>query len=126
MGDNQPWTILGTQNNQENPGCALGLGGVYYGSVKTAHTGAPCEPWSSPKSNTTEFTLLPKLAKPLYPPKESDHDCRNPNMDEMGVWCYATNKRVRLACNVTDCLDVAPIDDFGDKFSVATARYIAV
>ena len=99
-------------------------GGNYRGMTNTTLSGIPSRKWSSPMNYYIKLTHL------------GDHNCfRNPEGEEVGLWCYTTDQdKAWECCSTPFCHDVEVLDvskenayasldlkDFPSSFSICFA-----
>ncbi|XP_060771595.1 plasminogen [Neoarius graeffei] len=83
----------------QNTDCKLGNGVDYRGSVSRTTLGVTCQEWSATTPHRTTF-------KPsLHPEKGLEsNNCRNPDNDPNGPWCYTTDPSKKWDyCEVPEC-----------------------
>ena len=89
------WNDEWSPNHESFVQCQVGipLGFLYDGNSNVTIDGTACQPWASSQPHKHNFTAL----------GEHNH-CRNPNGDQLGVWCFTSDPHKRWDyCPVPRC-----------------------
>lgn len=74
------------------------LGLEYTGDIKRTESGISCQSWTQSPSNFTNEMF------PDYTIVKANDNCRNPNKNPEGLWCYTTNPEVLdEVCDIPIC-----------------------
>ncbi|CAG0900824.1 unnamed protein product [Darwinula stevensoni] len=93
-------------NRKEPVNCKLTYHGMEYaGKTNVTVDGKKCQPWLSqtPNKHSMIFSL------PYFPDHGVDsrhNNCRNPDMDGRGPWCYTEENIGRQYCDIPYCLEM--------------------
>nr|BDS91678.1 prothrombin [Heterodontus japonicus] len=90
--------------------CIPDQGSAYRGTLNVTISGKHCQPWDSQYPHEHNFTREKMPTANL----EGNY-CRNPDMDEDGVWCFTTDPAVE-----TDYCKLNYCDDLVDPFQAPT------
>uniref|UniRef100_A0A8C1FKX9 Plasminogen n=1 Tax=Cyprinus carpio carpio TaxID=630221 RepID=A0A8C1FKX9_CYPCA len=95
----KPTKVVPTDTSQETD-CKIGNGASYRGPTSTTLTGVTCQAWSS---------MTPHQHASFTPESHPDkglesNQCRNPDSDVNGPWCYTTDRNKKWDyCQIPDC-----------------------
>ncbi|KAF4071076.1 hypothetical protein AMELA_G00280820 [Ameiurus melas] len=87
------------QNPSQITDCKIGNGADYRGSISKTTVGVTCQEWGATTPHVTTF-------KPsIHPDKGLEsNNCRNPDNDANGPWCYTTDPTKKWDyCHIPDC-----------------------
>ncbi|KAK3516689.1 hypothetical protein QTP70_022185, partial [Hemibagrus guttatus] len=83
----------------ENEDCKAGIGEDYRGSISITAAGVTCQAWSASTPHMSNFNEKSHPGKGL-----DSNNCRNPDGDTNGPWCYTTDQSKKWDyCNIPDC-----------------------
>ncbi|NP_001279424.1 prothrombin precursor [Callorhinchus milii] len=85
-----------TLNPSSEP-CEQNSGLFYGGTLNRTRSGRTCQAWGSQHPHKHNYTHL----------RSEDNYCRNPDLDEEGVWCFTTDPDVEMEyCSLSYCDDL--------------------
>ncbi|XP_068198816.1 plasminogen [Antennarius striatus] len=81
--------------------CVNGNGRDYRGTKSKTKTGKTCQKWAASYPHRPNYTPQNKPAEDLV-----SNFCRNPDADNVGPWCYTTDRNTRWEhCNIPSCTE---------------------